>query len=178
MRLIGAPIGKSMGDFGELGQRPRRIGTLPMRAGSGRKLPRNPNYTKVKVQFDAALATLSLEDRQRVGAGTLPEQMVAFALVKLGFIFEQQSASSGGRLRLGGAIVDMIVYFGMAKVAIRVQGTYWHTLGDRKQQDEVQLMRLRAKRVRVWDAWDLELYHAWGEGRLVDFVEDGLKNAA
>lgn len=175
MRPLGAPIGKA---FAELGGHPQRIGTLPLRAGSGRRLPRNPNYTKVKEQFDKAVATLPFEQRQQIGAGTLPEQMVAFALVKLSFIFEMQSASSGGRLRLGGAIVDMIVYFGTAKVAIRVQGTYWHTLGDRKQQDEVQLMRLRAKRIRVWDAWDLEVYHAWGEGRLIEFVKEGLQSAA
>lgn len=179
MRLIGAPIGKSLGAFGVLGSKPRRIGTLPLMAGSSRKLPRNPNYTKVKEQFDKVVAALPAEQQAQIPAtGTLPERMVAYACVKLSFIFEIQSASSGGRLRLGGAVVDLIVYFGTAKVAIRVNGTYWHTMPERKQKDEVQLMRLRAKRIRVWDAWDLELYHAWGEGRLVTFVEDGLKNAA
>jgi hypothetical protein len=179
MKALGAPMGRSLGAFDALGSRPARSGTLPLSAGSRQKLPRNPNYTKVKVQFEKAVASMPSEQQAQIPAtGTLPERMVAYALVKLSMFFECQSAHTGGRLRLGGAIVDMIVYFGTAKVAVRVNGTYWHTMPERKQKDEVQLMRLRAKRIRVWDAWDLELYHAWGEGRLVTFVEEGLKNAA
>lgn len=142
-------------------------------------LPKTLNYTRIKAEVMAAIArlprTLSV---QIPPSGTLPEQMVALALCWLKLPFQCQRSEDGGRLRLGGAVVDLIVNAGATIIAIRVMGDYWHSLPDRKMKDAVQLERLRAKRYRVWDVFEHELYQAWVDGRLKTLVSDGVQGAA
>lgn len=142
-------------------------------------LPKTLNYTRIKAEVMAAIArlprTLSV---QIPPSGTLPEQMVALALCWLKLPFQCQRSENGGRLRLGGAVIDVVVFLGSKPVIIRVQGDYWHSLPDRKLKDAMQLERLRAKGYRVWDAFEGEIYQAWVDGRLKNFVSDGIQGAA
>ena len=142
-------------------------------------LPKTLNYTRIKAEVMAAIARLPRTLSVQIPAsGTLPEQMVALALCWLKLPFQCQRSENGGRLRLGGAVVDVVVFLGSKPVIIRVQGEWWHSGADRKTKDAVQLERLRAKGYRVWDAWEGECYQAWVDGRLKQWVNDGVQGAA
>lgn len=142
-------------------------------------LQKTLNYTRIKTEVMAAIArlprTLSV---QIPPSGTLPEQMVALALCWLKLPFQCQRSEDGGRLRLGGAVVDVVVWLGSKPTIIRVQGEWWHSGADRKTKDAVQLERLRAKGYRVWDAWEGDAYQAWVDGRFKQWVSDGIQSAA
>lgn len=163
-------------------RKPRR----PLGLGDIRKpkqvkmgLPKTLNYTRIKAEVMAAIARLPRTLSVQIPAsGTLPEQMVALALCWLKLPFQCQRSENGGRLRLGGAVVDVVVFLGSKPVIIRVQGEWWHSGADRKTKDAVQLERLRAKGYRVWDAWEGECYQAWVDGRLKQWVNDGVQGAA
>ena len=142
-------------------------------------LPKTLNYTRIKAEVMAAIARLPRTLSVQIPAsGTLPEQMVALALCWLKLPFQCQRSEDGGRLRLGGAVVDLVVFLGSKPTIIRVQGEWWHSGADRKTKDAVQLERLRAKGYRVWDAWEGECYQAWVDGRLKQWVNDGVQGAA
>lgn len=173
---LGRPIGRT---FKELGKRPRRTAEGP-RAPRGARLTlsKSLNYARIKEEVLAAIARLSAEQRGPIPmGGTLPEIMVALALVWLGYQFQAQRPTDGGRLRLGGAVVDVIVFLGAAQVVCRVQGDYWHSLPARKLKDTVQWGRLHAKGYRVVDFWEGEIYKAWVEQRLKQFVDAGIQSA-
>lgn len=137
------------------------------------------NYARIEEDILAEIAKLSREKQAQIPvAGTLPERMIALALVWLGYYFQWQRSEDGGRLRLGGAVVDFLVYVGAKPTIIRVQGDYWHSLPQRKLQDAVQWERLHAKGYRIFDAWEHDIYDAWLTGRLKRFVEEGVLNAA
>ena len=131
----------------------------------------------MREQFFAELANLRANDLARIPQGTLPEMMVAWALVKNKWWFQSQTRQGGGRLRLGGATVDFVVFLGASKVVVRVQGNYWHTLPERKEKDELQLRLLRMDRYRVADFWEYDIYQAWTEGRLIQYIRDGVNSA-
>lgn len=172
-------FGKPLSQLPELGSRPRRK-PAELTAPRDAKLtvPKSLNYERIKREVMAAIGRLAGDKQAQIpAAGTLPEQMVAYALVMLSYSFECQNAQSGGRLRLGGSIVDFIVAIGGAKSVIRVQGDYWHSLPERKAKDAVQLLRLQAKGYRVVDLWEHDVYQAWIENRLVQWVEQELQAA-
>jgi hypothetical protein len=139
------------------------------------------SYERIKAAVDAAIASLTSEKRNRIPAtATLPERMVALALVLLGYDFSVQASELGGRIRLGGGVVDFLVYQGASVVVIRVQGDYWHSGADIKQKDAVQWARLHRLRYRVADLWEQAIYQAWvdgGAGGLKRFVEKGVSEA-
>jgi len=142
-------------------------------------LPKTLNYTRIKAEVMAAIARLPRTQSVQIPpSGTLPEQMVALALCWLKLPFQAQRSEDGGRLRLGGAVVDLVVFLGSKPVVIRVQGDYWHSLPERKLKDAVQLERLRAKGYRVADMWESDIYQAWTDGRLKTYVNDGIQGAA
>jgi G:T-mismatch repair DNA endonuclease (very short patch repair protein) len=142
-------------------------------------LQRTLNYARIKTEVMEAIARLPHTQAVLIRAsGTLPEQMVALALCWLKLPFQAQRSEDGGRLRLGGAVVDIVVFLGSTQLVIRVQGDYWHSLPDRKNKDAVQLERLRAKGYRVVDLWENAIYQAWVDGRLKNFVSDALQGAA
>lgn len=138
------------------------------------------DYARIKREVMGQIAQLSAEKQAQIPMmGTLPEIMIGLALVQLAFFFRWQRSESGGRLRVGGAVVDYTVYLGAGKpTIIRVQGDYWHSLPERKMKDEAQADRLRLKGYRLWDAWEHAIYQAWLDGRLKTFVEQGVMNAA
>lgn len=144
-------------------------------------VPRSLNYARIKKEVLAAIAALGENDRARIPmAGTLPEQMVALALVWLRLFFSVQMNEDGGRLRMGGSVVDFLVMGAGGKkgLVIRVQGDYWHSLPDRKLTDAVQWDRLHAMGYRVADLWESDIYRAWVDGRLKQFVADGVAGAS
>lgn len=166
--------------FKKIGRRPRKL-ALPGDKPKGvkTKITKSLNYERIKGEVMGAVAKLSSDKQAQVPlAGTLPEIMVALALVWLGYMFQWQRSEYGGRLRVGGAVVDFMVYFGGQRVVIRVQGDWWHSQPERKRSDLVQAERLRAKGLRVFDAWEHDIYQAWVDGRLKVFIERGVGNAA
>lgn len=141
-------------------------------------LAKSISYQRIEKEVTAAIAKLPPEQLTRVPLmSTLPEKIVALGLLWGGFIFRCQLAESGGRLRVGGAVVDFVVYEGSRKVMIRVQGDYWHSLPNRAFKDWVQWGRLHALGYRVWDCWEHDCYRAWVEERVVQFVTEGVRTA-
>jgi hypothetical protein len=148
-------------------------------AGQALKFRRSPDYDKIKEEVAAAFARLPASQRAQFSpSSTLPEQIVGVVLCWLGYYFQTQEDELGGRLRLGGGVVDYKVLAGAGYVIIRVQGDYWHSMKDRKLLDAVQWDRLHALGYRVWDAWESDLYMAWTENRIKQFVGDGVLNAS
>ncbi len=166
--------------FHELGQKPRRT-AQPQPASKPRALRFKmaaPSYEKIKLAVMAAIAELPAQDKWRVPAwGTLPELIVALALIWLKLPFQCQMPENGGRMFLGGSVVDFLVWLGAQVVVVRVQGDFWHSLPGRKQKDLVQWERLHAKGYRVIDLWEGRLYQAWADGRIVEFVREGVYSA-
>lgn len=159
-----------------LGRKPKLPGNKP--AGVQTRIPKGINYQKIENEVNAAIAQLSTEKQARVPImGTLPERMVGLALVWLDWYFQWQRAEDGGRLRLGGSVVDFIVYLGGSKVIVRVQGDWWHSLPERKKSDAAQADRLRRLKYRVADIWEGKTYEAWVNGNLKTFVEREVMNA-
>ena len=175
MRAIGRPLPK----FGTV-KRP----TKPTAAtGVARfTIRKSLNYTRICTEVFAAIATLPAYQRASIPAsGTLPEQMVGLALAWLGYLpgmAQAQISEGGGRLKVGGAVVDWILRLGGQKIAIRVTGVYWHSLPDRALKDIVQYDRLHQLHYLVVDILDTELYLAWTEGRLKAFVAEKIQEAA
>lgn len=165
--------------FKELGAPPRRRALIPVFGASRLRFAKSLNYARIKREVLGAINKLDSVQRAMIPEGaTLPEIMIAYALIQMGISFQAQNVYSGGRLRLGGAIVDFIVYLGSTRLVIRVQGDYWHSLPGRVQKDAVSLLRLRARRIRVFDAWEHDIYQAWIDGRLTQFVDEGMQSAA
>jgi len=69
------------------------------------------------------------------------------------------------------------VQLGISLVVVRVQGNYWHSLPERKNKDALQEHLLRLKGYRVADLWEYDIYEAWLEGNLIEFVADAVRNA-
>ncbi len=172
------PLGRGLPS---LGRTPRRIGEPPRPPRGARlRVARTLNYARIRAEVMAAVGRLNGEQLRKIPlSGTLPEIMVALALVWLGVNFASQRPMDGGRLRLGGAVVDILVWLGGGKpIVVRVQGDYWHSLPGRKTKDVVQWMRLHARGYQVVDLWEHDIYRAWVEQRLTSFVEGALHAAA
>lgn len=103
--------------------------------------------------------------------------MVGIGLLLGGYLFTFQASENGGRLVLGGAVVDFQIYQGTVTTVIRVQGDYWHSLPDRVLKDKAQFDLLKSRGYLVWDAWEHDVYRAWEQGRIADFVREGIESA-
>jgi G:T-mismatch repair DNA endonuclease (very short patch repair protein) len=160
------------------GSKPRKPAVPKPVSGTARnRPPRRLNYTKLKEAVLAQIASLSAAAQAKIPlAGTLPEIMVALALVQIGWQFQCQSPESGARLRLGGSVVDFVVVLGATKVIIRVNGDYWHTLPGAAQRDAMQEARLSSQGYLVVDLWEQALYEAWDNHNLRPFVEQAVLN--
>jgi G:T-mismatch repair DNA endonuclease (very short patch repair protein) len=176
---IGKPIGTALPQWG--GDPPHKTPKPTARRPRAVKMrpPRQMDYYQIRAAVLAAIAVLSQSDRARIRMdGTLPEIMIAYALIKLNYPFQMQNNVGGGRLRLGGAVVDFKVWLGGKILVIRCQGQYWHSTKERKWKDTTQLIRLRAMGYRVVDIWEGEIYRAWSEGRFLPFVQQAILSAA
>jgi hypothetical protein len=143
------------------------------------KTPKGFNHARIKAEVQQRIGLLPAHQQARIPASaTLPEQMVGLALAWLDLPAEAQISEDGGRKRLGGSVVDWKVALGGQMVIIRVQGDYWHSLPDRKLKDLVQLERLQRMKYLVCDMWESELYAAWTQNRLREYVQAKLFEAA
>lgn len=137
-----------------------------------------PHRCSVKGGHDAYVANLPLDQQAMLPlANSLPEIMVGIGLLLGGYQFTYQSWDNGGRLVLGGAVVDFQVSLGAKVVVIRVQGDYWHSLPVRVLKDVAQFDLLKARGYLVWDAWEHAIYQAWLDGRIENFVREGIDTA-
>jgi len=111
--------------------------------------------------------------------GTLPERIVWKWLEDHDYTFEAQRAEYGGRLVVGGAVVDFLVYGFGRPIALRVQGTYWHgpEFPERQARDDEQFYRLISLGYGVADLWEHDIYQAVLDDRLTAYMEDALWSA-
>jgi hypothetical protein len=110
--------------------------------------------------------------------GTLPERIVWKWLEDNDHLFDAQSEQGGGRLSVGGAVVDFLVYtLAGATVAIRVQGDYWHgpAFPERQARDDEQADRLRQWGYIVADLWEHDIYDAVLNHRLDSLIRDAVE---
>lgn len=158
MKRLGAP-------FPQLGSK-RSVGTIA--ADIAPKVPKG----------DLGLApTKSRRDRLEAAAGTvqegtLPERIIANWLAGRGILFTSQTPVAGGALHIGGSVVDFILpTLGLPPgTALRVQGSYWHSLFNRQSKDAMQHERLVALGYTAVDAWENEVYDAVLGGYLDDYL--------
>jgi len=98
--------------------------------------------------------------------GSVPELLTYDWLSRRRIRFEFQSAQMGGRLRVGGAVVDFLLYdlAGGGLYVWRVMGEYWHAAPEVQGKDEEQRRRLLRTRVggrrvvAVVDLWESDIY--------------------
>jgi len=102
-----------------------------------------------------------------------PEATVHYELTRRGLVdgitYSFQSSMLGGRLELGGAVVDFL--FLDRPLALRIQGIYWHKPFDRLGHgvnDEDQRLALEGMGYTVKDLWENEILDA-------EFLEDWLR---
>ena len=106
-------------------------------------------------------------------AGSLPERIVWKWLIDQDYLFEAQRSEFGGRLVLGGAVVDFLVYdIAGRPVALRVMGDYWHgpKFPERQARDDEQFYRLTARGYLVVDLWEKDIYEAVKNDRLTAYI--------
>jgi hypothetical protein len=172
---LGKPL-KQMPAFGTHSRKPPQPTTTRAKVDVRAKV--SPSYAKIKEQVLGAVSNLPAGDKQKISfAWTLPEIIVGYSLVKLGWQFDAQASESGGRLYLGGSVVDFKIFLGIGFICCRVQGDWWHSQPDRIMKDAVQWTRLHALGYRVVDLWEGDLYKAWAENRIPKMVEDAVLNA-
>ena len=105
--------------------------------------------------------------------GTLPERIVWKWLVDEDYRFITQGAEFGGRMVIGGAVVDFVVYdIAGRPVALRVMGDYWHgpKFPDRQARDDEHYHRLTAMGYLVVDLWEKDIYEAVRRDRLTAYI--------
>jgi hypothetical protein len=159
-----ARVGK-IGGMGRMS--PRGAERISTTGGGIRKLDLTPEPLRVwarRIGMDRARAVWKLTERCIVG--TLPELCAYDWLESHEHQFEFQSAQMGGRQTSGGAVIDVLVFDLSCDgyYVWRVQGEYWHTLGDVEIKDAAQagrLLRLRIGGVpvaAVVDLWENDIY--------------------
>lgn len=92
-------------------------------------------------------------------AATVPELIEYGELLLRGFQpqeFNFQSSHAGGRLELGGAVVDF--YLPSLNIAIRIQSTEFHTGSAFESKDMSQMLMLTSFGLTVHDIWEEETY--------------------
>jgi len=161
----------------ELGRKLRAPRTATSRARQVRMRWRSLNYEQIKAEVMLAIEQLSAADRGKIPlSGTLPEIMTALGLVWAKVPFAAQLSISGGRLALGGAVIDFKCWLG-GIVIVRVMGDYWHSLPGRQLKDIVQWDRLHGYGYKVADVWEHDIYQAWRDGQLARFVKRAVEGA-
>jgi len=137
-----------------------------MRTWKGKK------YPDVGRQYKNWGKPLSTNDRlEQFAAGaneefTLPERIIEKALIIQGYKYDAQVPIAGAHAR-----VDFLVFLGVPGHVIRVQGEYWHTLGNRRATDLIQWTLLKGQGYAVWDAWEQEVYDHVLNGSILTWVD-------
>lgn len=108
------------------------------------------------------LAKMFLGLKREFPRATLPEGLCYFILQKFGEEFVYQEEARGGRTRYGGIVTDF--WLPNLRIAIRVQGNYFHSRPDQVARDEAQKTQLLSSSIegvrveRVVDVWESKLY--------------------
>ena len=112
--------------------------------------------------------------------GTAPELLTYDWLEGHHYGFEFQSPQMGGRLIVGGAVVDFLIS-GMSAngyAVWRIMGEYWHASPEVEQKDEDQRLRLLRMKVggipvtQVVDLWEGDVYERTPE--VFEMAEQGV----
>jgi G:T-mismatch repair DNA endonuclease (very short patch repair protein) len=157
---------KGLGDFAKIPKlteprsRPRKIQAEPITI---RQRP---------VSRESEADVLEKAAKQGV-VGTLPERIVWKWLEDHDYRFITQGAEFGGRMVLGGAVVDFVVYdIAGQPTAIRVMGDYWHgpKFPGRQARDDEHFMRLSQMGYLVVDLWEGDIYEAVKRDRLTAYI--------
>lgn len=86
--------------------------------------------------------------------GSIPEWHVSQALDILGLAYRYQVPVLGGRI-IGGAVIDFRVYTVPIHTFVWVQGDYFHTRGNKEEEDAFLMARVNAiyhiPNVEVWE---------------------------
>lgn len=83
------------------------------------------------------------------------ELIVIDWLTRRNIDFRFQTSLGGGFFELGGAVVDVLLT--ELRIAIRIQGGYWHRGVEKSGQDEIQREMLTALGWTVVDLWEDDL---------------------
>lgn len=151
-------------DLPDLSKRQQGISAITLR-------PETPG-----AQTETQREELEKAAKQGVDA-SLPERIIWKWLETQRLAFAPQYVEMGGRLTVGGAVVDFLVW-GLSgqPVAIRVQGGYWHgpTFHERTIEDRIQADRLRGQGYLVLDLWEQDIYDAVLFDRLDAYIRNEL----
>jgi hypothetical protein len=160
-------------------RRTRRIGLIAAEARPAEleALPRTPRGVRLLETADPKLqewmqvvsqerAQRALRIQERGIRGTLPELLTYDWLERRPHEFDFQSSLGGGRLILGGAVADFILFDLLpgALAVWRIQGDYWHSKAERMERDLAQRERLLSERYmglpveQVVDIWESAVY--------------------
>lgn len=124
-------------------------------------------YWMQSVSRERAMAAYRLQKRGI--HGTLPELLTYHWLEIRNRQFDFQSSLMGGRLIMGGAVADFLI-FDLAPGGIvvwRVAGDYWHCQPERVRSDFEQRERLLTESymgtpvVQVVDLWESAIYFCY-----------------
>lgn len=125
---------------------------MPVRFGGRQTLRRLRNFPDNPRGLEFPDATSgekgAFEAWRAVFKGSFAEYKIFKELERRGWRqdeeFSYQSPLLGGRQELGGAVVDFIIYITTPRLAIRVQGEYWHfNRGfDQRGEDIIQKERI------------------------------------
>jgi len=162
-KIAGLPSIDTLDGLPDLTRRQQGITQIALR-------PETPGATETQVEMLERAAVQGVE-------GTLPERIIWRWLESQGLMYEAQYVTMGGRLTVGGAVIDFVVW-GLSgqPVAIRVQGGYWHgpTFHERTIEDQQQADRLRAQGYIVLDLWEQDIYDAVRFDRLDAYIRNEL----
>ena len=143
-------------------------GLLPLRPrGPPRKatVPEEIAHWLEVVTVELAMKAYRLRENEGVD-GTLPELLCYEWLRRQGHQFDFQTSLMGGRLAMGGAVADFIL-FDIVPGGLsvwRIQGDYWHSKPERVERDQLQRERLLTERfgsepvLQVVDIWESTVY--------------------
>ena len=166
MTIQGIPGVGDLGLFDKIEKVGEKVHKLPRVRGE--RISIRPRPYPAKSDED------KLEEAAMQGVpGTLPERIVWKWLDEQGYRYITQGSEFGGRLVMGGAVVDFLVYdMSGLTVALRVQGDYWHgpTFPGRQARDDEQFARLTARGYLVVDLWESDIYEAVLQDRLTAYI--------
>jgi len=99
--------------------------------------------------------------REKGIVGTSPELLVYQWLTKEKLPFEYQSSQMGGRLQLGGVVVDFLLGHTPGLIALQVQGEYWHKSSAEDAAGRTALLgqRVGGRTIKqVVSVWENDVY--------------------
>ena len=123
--------------------------TKKVRKPKGQAHPK-PESTDLKIPF-FSVEGLTIQGKP---VGSTLEYNIAAALDLLEIGYKYQVWVLGGRIR-GGSVVDFEVYTLPVSTFVFAQGDYWHTRGNKEDEDQFLFSRIEStyhkKVVQIWE---------------------------